>query len=95
MAEPGAVAGAVPQSSTQGVASISVFPPSSISNKGTDTLPINTTSGGVGFSNDGKVASKEGTGAKGENDEIDDEISGQAEQLKDEGFKTEIGRAHV
>lgn len=82
MSEPGAVAGVVPQSSTQGLASIAVFPSSSISHAGADTLAVNPTDGGVGFSNDGKVVSKEGTGATGENDELDDEIAG--EKGKDE-----------
>lgn len=89
MSEPGAVAGAVPQTSTQGVTSQTVFPPSNISNIGGDSLQVNPTTGGTGFGNRGNIPSGQNTGQDKENDEIDDEVSGQAQRLGEEKFSTE------
>lgn len=89
MSEPGAVAGAVPQTSTQGVVSQTVFPANYISNLGVDSLQTNPTRGGVGFNNRGNIPSGQNTGQDKENDEIADEISGEAAELGEESFNTE------
>lgn len=89
MSEPGAVAGAVPQTSTQGVVSQTVFPKNYISNLGADSLQVNPTTGGVGFGNRGNIPSSKNTGQDKENDEIADEISGETVEMGEEGFSTE------
>ena len=89
MSEPGAVAGAVPQTSTQGIVSQTVFPSNFISNLGGDSLQANPTTGGVGFGNRGNIPSSKNSGQDKENDEIDDEISGDATTMGEEGFSTE------
>ena len=89
MSEPGAVAGAVQQTSTQGIVSQTVFPTAFISNIGADSLQVNPTNGGVGFGNRGDIPSSKNTGQDKENDEIADEISGEAAQMGEESFTTE------
>lgn len=71
MSEPGAVAGTITQSNNQGLASYIHYPALNVSATGTDTVPFDAPSGGVGFSGDTVVDSKEGTGTTGENDTID------------------------
>ena len=91
MSEPGAVSGAVVQGNAQGFASFNTFPQISVQNQGLDAVPGYATTGGVGFSNDTAVPSKDGTGNTGENDEVEDnEVSDTSIPTKsEEGFKTE------
>lgn len=77
MSEPGAVAGTIAQSNAQGIASSAHYPSLTVAATGTDTVPVDTPSGGVGFGDDQVVDSKEGTGETGENDEVrGDEFEG-------------------
>lgn len=70
MAEPGTVTGTITQSNPQGLTSNNAFPSINVSALGTDSLQVNPTTGGVGFSGDTVVDSTQGTGATGENDEV-------------------------
>jgi hypothetical protein len=70
MREPGAVAGTITQSNNQGLVSGAHYPTLTVSATGTDTVPFNATSGGVGFADDQVVASNDATGETGENDEV-------------------------
>lgn len=78
MAEPGTVAGTISQVNAQGGVSNSHYSALAVNSSGNDTRPGSIPSGGVGFSNDGAIDSKEGTGATGEHDEVKgEEFEGQ------------------
>jgi nitrate reductase beta subunit len=71
MSEPGAVAGTITQTNNQGIASYVHYPALNVSATGTDTVPFDAPSGGVGFSGDTVVDSKAAEGTTGENDTVD------------------------
>lgn len=71
MSEPGAVANTITQSNNQGLLSNTHYPAINVSATGTDTVPFDSTTGGVGFSGDSVVPSSKAQGPNGEKDELD------------------------
>lgn len=82
MSEPGTIAGTISQGNDQGLPSNIHYPALTVSATGIDSVPFDSTSGGVGFTNDTVVDSTEGTGATGEHDEVrGDEFEQQATKV--------------
>lgn len=87
MAEPGAVAGTIAQVNTQALVSGTHYSSLAVNSSGNDTRPGSIPVGGVGFSNEGAIPSKDGTGATGEHDEVGgEEFEGQQVAMGEQLF---------